>query len=292
MTKSEDSHYESSRYVIVWLSMLILGLALLTWGAVLISQNKAIEGAIFHGLGISLVTAGLFKIGVNFLEKNTYKIWRKKYLEIFSIKRKFAKDLYAKEDGRIKHKLQLLSFSAKNAIQQLINENNLYKTLLKPHSEIDLLIVDPSCKDAYKKAEEDIPGNKLKGMQDILDCFCSLKELYKSLDNKLSKDSIFGKLEVKLLGHHPLITIYIRDDHVMIYGPYFPKFRGDEYASIKILRKHNPEIFGQYKKHFDACWAVAQDKTLILFEKGKHPFFNKSLFNEIYKKIERKLNKV
>ena len=184
MNNNQSSQYESSRYFIVWLSILILGLSLLIWGSFLTSQAKSIVGGICQGLGISFITAGLFKIGVNLLENNIYKIWHKKYLEIFSIKRKYAMDLYAKEDGKIKHKFQLVSFSAKNAVQQLINEDNLYKALLKPHSEIELLIVDPSCEDAKTKAKDDMCGDALTGMKIIIDCFRGLEKLFKSLKNK------------------------------------------------------------------------------------------------------------
>ena len=266
---------------ISWTILALAGLAFIFAGTSIKHDGFAdIASGMIYGIGIALFTTTLVKITLTTLEETIRENWRNSHIEIFGIKRSEIADKYEGENRKIQNCLQLLSISAGNALKDIDEKKTLYKAFTEKPAVIELLIVDPSSDTAKKKAAEDSPENIQHGLESIFAGFENLKETYDCILKSLGNSKICGRLEVRITDEPIDITIYNRDNEVLIYGHYFPSDRGDEYSAFRIRQDWNSEIYLQYNNHFLTRWSQASKKVLFVIG-SKHPYFNDTLYDNI-----------
>lgn len=284
MTESESSD-RKPKTIWVWIS--IAGILFIIIGTL---GDKIIFG-IIYGIGVSILTASVFKIGIEFVEQFRNKIWLKHHIEIVAVQRKNAARIYISENKKIEGNLKILSFSANAVFSDLENKGSLYKSLIKRNIKFQIIIVNPTSEAAKQRAREDGLGNIKKGMVGITDGFNRLENVFDTLCKllELDKEHKFDSIEVRVTDDNPYLTLYIRDDNTLIYGHYYSPGRGDENAAMKICRSWNSKAFDQLVDHFKEKWNQAENQRLFLIKLGEGQKLDKKFNIELFKKIYNEL---
>lgn len=281
MNGTNDDNQNSAYHLLLWVCLGLLGFIVILVGTFLgegSDQNPSLVIAkLIYGVGIAFVTAASFRTVVSFIDGFVNRRWNRKRIDIFAERRIQAGARYARENDAVRDSLSLMSFSAGSAMTDLYPGNyRLYKAFFEHPVTIRLLIMDPSSDAAVRQARTDSrkPSAGMKMISDHFATLGKLDQLYANNTNVRPK----GHLEIRLMTEDPRLTIYIRDESVVIFGHYFAAFRGDEYASMKIEREWNPVVFGQYTDFFKDAWNDAKSCEIMSYHSKSGLFFNEQLF--------------
>ncbi len=288
MRNSNELLQNTGFHIIAWSSAALVGLVAIL-GAVILDQTAGptatvppsklirILSGFLNGVGIACVTAAVFQILTRVYSRLLDAHWHKNHIEIFAEKRTLAGPKYAQENDDIHEKLRLMGFSLRAAIRDLAPGNRLHRAFIERGADVQLLIADPSSPGAEQQALADSHDRPDEAMEEICSSFGELSSLYEKYKNDTAAQKCVGTLAVRLMAESPSVTLHIRDDEAVIFGHYFPRSRGDDFAAFKIMREWNSKVFDQYKELFDGKWAQANQREIMQIGRGSC-FFNAADF--------------